>query len=499
METENNELNRRSFLKSSACAAGAFFAPGDYHHYGDLTSQTGITFSKRLPVIGSYDVVICGGGPAGIGAALSARREGLSVVLIDNQAQLGGMGVSGLVSHWLGGRTNDGEKWVVGGIFRSIVEETAEMNIAQILNPDSGEKYQPHGWYKGQLAVGIPFDPFSMASYLDQKTVESGVDLLLQTQAVDVFKKNNKITHIIIYNKSGLSAIKCKTVIDATGDADIAFRSGCKTVKGRKEDGLMTPATLQFHVYNVEQDKLSDYIFQHDSPRFRDKISELKKMGEWPFPYDIFISVQLNEKGTMMINTSRLTGIDGTEGKSVTEGFIRGRKETFQLLKIMRKHFPGFKNAKIKAIASTLGIRETRRIIGDYVLSVDDLIKGMEFEDTIGYSAYGWDLPDPKKPSYQPMHDKKVKRRRSVTPIPYRIMLPNPIENLICPGRAVSVERDVLGPLRVTAPCFAMGEAAGIAAAFAVTKDNNFRKINIQRLRGQLIKNNVIAEWTSYN
>jgi len=305
METENNELNRRSFLKSSACAAGAFLAPVDYHLHGDMTSQPGITFSKRLPVIGSYDVVICGGGPAGIGAAFSAKRAGLRVLLIDNQAQLGGMGVSGLVSHWLGGRTNDGDNWVVGGIFRSIAEETAELNIAQIPKPDSGEKYQPHGWYKGQLAVGIPFDPFFMASYLDQKIVKLGVDLLLQTQGVDVFKKDNKITHVIIYNKSGLSAIKCKTVIDATGDADIAFRSGCKTVKGRKEDGLMTPATLQFHVYNVDQDNLSDYIFQHDSPRFRNKISELTKMGEWPFPYDIFISVQLNEKGTMMINTSR--------------------------------------------------------------------------------------------------------------------------------------------------------------------------------------------------
>ena len=496
-EGKIKELNRRTFLRGSTSVAGAFLIPVNYFQQLGMKSQSEITFSKKLPVNNSFDVVVCGGGPAGISAALSARRSGLNVLLIEGQAQLGGMGTSGLVSHWLGGRTDDGQQWVVGGLFRSIVEEAAELKIAQIPKLISGKKYQPHGWYKGQLSVGIPFDPFLMASYLDKKILESGVKLLLQTQAVDVIKKNNKITHIIIYNKSGLSAIRCETVIDATGDADIAFRSGCEIAKGRKEDGLMTPTTLQFHVYNVDQDKLSDYIFQHDSPRFREKIKELKDSNEWIFPYDIFISVQLNEKGTMMINTSRLTGVDGTAGQSVTDGLIRGREETFRLLKIMRKHFPGFKNAKIKAVASTLGIRETRRIISDYILSVDDLIRGKEFEDTIGFSAYGWDLPDPQKPSYQPMHEKKVKKRRPVTPIPYKIMLPNPIENLICPGRVVSVERDVLGPLRVTAPCFAMGEAAGLAASLAVGKDNNFGKIETKTLRENLINNNVIVNWSS--
>jgi ribulose 1,5-bisphosphate synthetase/thiazole synthase len=488
--------NRRTFLKISSSAAGASLIPANHYQQLDMMSRSEIKYLRKLSVNSSYDVIVCGGGPAGIAAALSAKRSGLSVLLIEGQGQLGGVGVSGLVSHWLGGRSNDGKKWVVGGVFKNMVEEAEAFKIAQIPTSNKNEKYQPHGWYKGQLSVGIPFDPFEMAAYLDQKILSADINLHLQTQAVDVITKNNKITHVVIFNKSGLFAIKCKTVIDATGDADIAFRSGCKIIVGRKGDGLMTPATLQFHVYNVDQDELADYIYEHNSPRFRDKIEQLKKSGEWPFPYDIFISVQLNEKGTMMINTSRLTGVDGTDGKSVTDGFVRGRSETFQLLKILRKHFPGFQNAKIKAVASNLGIRETRRIVSNYVLSVDDIITGKEFNDTIGFSAYGWDLPDPKKPSYQPMHEKRVKRRRPVTPIPYRIMLPKPIKNLICPGRVVSVERDVLGPLRVTAPCFAMGEAAGSAAALAIKKDDNFSKIEIQKLQEQLLNNNAIISWT---
>ena len=125
----------------------------------------------------------------------------------------------------------------------------------------------------------------------------------------------------------------------------------------------------------------------------------------------------------------------------------------------------------------------------------DDLVSGREFDDTIGFSAYGWDLPDPKRPSYQPMHEKKVRKRKPITPVPYRIMVPRQIENLICPGRAVCVERDVLGPLRVMAPCFAMGEAAGLAAKQVVRKKVAFMDINVQFLRNSLMENGAIVEW----
>ena len=173
----------------------------------------------------------------------------------------------------------------------------------------------------------------------------------------------------------------------------------------------------------------------------------------------------------MMINTPRIIDVDGTDGASVSAGLARGRAEIRQLFDIMRRHFPGFAHARLKAVASLLGVRETRRIAGDYILTVDDLISGQTFEDTIGFTMYGWDLPDPKKPSYQPLHESKVVKP-PVTPIPFRVMVPTPITNLICPGRAVSVERHVLGPLRVMAPVMAMGEAAGQSVIQIIERDH---------------------------
>jgi len=441
-------------------------------------------------VSGEYDLVVCGGGPAGCAAAIAARRGGLSVLLLENQGQLGGMGTSGLVSHWLGGRTADG-RWIVGGIFRELATEAAAQGIALLPVTDPAAKYQPHGWLNG-LVHGVPFDPFAMAAFLDRKLADTRVKFLLHTQVVDAVVADRRITHLLLASKAGLQTIAARAVVDATGDADIAARADCPTILGRDDDHLMTPATLMFHVDNIDQEALSEHIHDRDAPRFRELILELRTAGKWPFPYEIFISVQLQEPGTMMINTSRLCDVDGTDPRSLTRGMIRGREETQQLLALMRTHFPGFAQARLKAVAPLLGVRETRRIVGEYVLSVDDLISAEPFADTIGLSGYGWDLPDPERPSHQPMHGT---RAPYPIPIPYRIMVPQGIGNLVCPGRAVSVERDVLGPLRVMAPVMTMGEAAGVAAAQVVTAGkNSFADVDIPELRVQLRAQGAIVD-----
>ena len=480
-------LNRREAM-GLGVAASALLASRGMGAEMAKDAKT-LRFQREIPILKARDVVVCGGGPSGIAAALAARRAGLDVLLVEGQGQLGGTSTSGLVSHWLGGRTSDCKRWVVSGLFRELSEEAAERGAALVPGPPKS-KYQPHGWYRGQLAAGIPLDPFGVAQLLDEKMAKDGVEVLLLTQAVGVRVEGNRISHVIVHNKSGLAAVPAKAVVDATGDADVAARSGCEVEKGGPEGG-MAAATLEFHVSGVEQDALSAAIHKGNCPRFRKKIQDLRKQGEWPFPYDIFISVQLTEPGTMMINTSRLVGIDGTDAASVTDGMIRGRAETHRLLAVMRKHFPGFANARLKAVAPLLGVRETRRIRGPYVLSVADLNAGRDFPDTIGFSAYGWDLPNPKRPSDNPSHG----RKRAVTPIPYRILVPKPVTNLICPGRAVSVERPVLGPLRVMAPCMAMGQAAGQAARQVVQDGATFAEVNTEKLRGELRQAGAIIEW----
>jgi len=493
------KLNRRKFLQKSvfsgSAAALTLCGCGDTTPSGNATA---LSYTKRIPVIEPYEVVVCGGGPSGCAAALAARREGLSVLLVEAQSQLGGTATSGLVSHWLGGRTQNGA-WVVGGLFRSLVQEAAGRGCAKIPQLPKDRVYQPHGWLPWFIH-GIPLDPFAMAQFLDDKMQSAGVALLLDTRVIDTQVRNERITHVVLQNKSGLQAVPATMVIDATGDADVAALSGCEVQVGRETDGLMTPASLTFHLYNVDHRTLADYIETHRSPKFREKIQQLRQSGEWPFPYDIFITVQLLQEDVAMVNTMRLPHINGIDGRSRTKGLVQGRKEAFELLKIFRKHFPGFQKAEMKAVASLLGVRETRRIKGDFCLRVTDLRDGREFPDTVGFSMYGWDLPDPHKPSLQPMVDEstgkyidKVQKALS-TPIPYRIMVPRPIRNLLCPGRAVSVERDVLGPLRVMAPCMAMGEACGTAAAQIVRGKLAAAEVSASRLKARLREVGAIVD-----
>ncbi len=488
---KNKGINRRKFI-GSAAAAVVFPNLIAKNAYAEGSSSHFIELKKEIPIFDEVDVVVCGGGPSGCTAALSASREGLKTLVVEGLGQLGGMATTGLVSHWLGGRTQEGE-WVVGGLFKTLATEATERGYAVLPLLKEGEKYHPYLWYNWFIH-GVPLDPFKIDLFLDEKMKNAGVDVLLHSQVIDVKIKQDKITHVLIYNRSGLHAIKTKAVIDATGNAEIAFRAGCETVTGRKEDGKTTVSSLIFHVYGVDQEKLTKAIEENHDPKFRDLIQSLKEKGIWDFPVDIFICSKLVEEGEFFINTNRLVGIDGTDGVSISKGMEKGRREIHKLMSILNKYFPGFENAKIKTVAPQLGIRETRRIIGEYMMTIEDLSMEREFDDCIGFSMYGWDLPDPEKPSVQPLaNDKKsgytYKVRKGLsTPIPYRIMVPKTIENLICPGRAVSVERQVLGPVRVMAPCMAMGEAAGMAAIQVVNQNISFSEVDVKLLKENLKK-----------
>ena len=455
-------------------------------------------YSKDIREQGPYDVVVCGGGPAGCAAALSARREGLSVLLVESTGQLGGMAVNGLVSQWLGGRTQEGE-WVVGGLFRSLSEEAESLGCALIPRLDPSRKYHPFGWFNWFIH-GVPLDPFRMSLFLDEKMCSAGVQVLFFSRCVDALVSEGRITHAILSGPSGLAAIRAKVFIDATGDAELASAAGCTIVKGREEDGKMAPSSLIFHVYDVDTSELTKAIEENHDPKFRDLIASLREKGIWNYPYDIFICTRLTQEGEYFVNTIRLVGVDGTDPFSLSDGIMRGRKEVYSLLEILRKYFPGFADAKIKAIAPLLGVRETRRIKGDFVLKVEDLQNDAVFDDTIGFSMYGWDLPDPDRPSVQPfVNDEKTGFKPKVkkglyTPLPFRIMIPDKVTNLLCAGRIVSVEGQVLGPVRVMAPCMAMGEAAGMACLEPASQGRPFYEVDFYQLKKGLKNHGCIVD-----
>ena len=461
------------------------------------TNMNALSYSKTLPLLDRYDLVVCGGGPSGIPAALSAARRGLKVLLVESSGQLGGVGTSAGVASLLGGRTRDNEHACVGGIYLEIVDELIRRGGAIDPKAIRNERYQPFGWFEGDLAVGFYFEPISMVALLDEMMAKANVDVLYFTNFVDTVVDHDRITHLILFNKSGLFSVPTAAVVDATGDADVAARGGCEFVKGRSEDGLMTPATLMFFVDGVNQDELEKYIVAHQSPRLQDIIKKLREENKWPFAFDIFISQQTPQRGSFMINTTRICDVDGTDGRSVSRGMQAGRSQVHQLFQLMREYFPGFASSRIREVAPVLGIRETRRVVGDYVYTVEDVVSGKEFDDTIGFSGYNFDLPDPKKPSHQPMHGSAKSIPKLVTPIPYRVMIPRPLANVICPGRAISVERQVLGILRVMAPCYAMGEAAGLASLPVVQQGLSYHDVKATTLREQLRENKAIVDWAA--
>ena len=443
-------------------------------------------YSKEICTKESFDVVVCGGGFSGFAAAYAAAREGSRVIIVEKNTCLGGVGTQGLVNHILGVRSlKDGElKTCVGGIFEKI-ENCLVKNGGGVDVNTVDFKLNPHGWLGG-LATGLIFDNEKMKLLLEDMLESQGVKILYMTDIIDVVKEGNCLKGIVVHNKSGLYVIEGKYFVDATGDADICRFSGCGIDKG-DENGGMAAASLEMHVENVEYEELTQYMADTKDVRFKALINKLIETGEWTFPYEIFISVMLTKKDVFMINTIRQVDIDGTDADSLSAGVVNGRKENFKLLEIMKKHFPGFENAVIRQVAPVIGIRETNRIEGEYTLSVEDLVTGRDFEDGIALSAYGWDLPNPKKPSHQPFAE--VARKSSYTQIPYRCLLPKGIDNLITAGRCISVEREVLGPVRVMGPCLAMGEAAGIASALAIKNETDYKNIDIDNLRRRIVEN----------
>ncbi len=440
----------------------------------------------KAPEMGRWDVLVCGGGPAGVTAALSAARQGMRVLLVEAKHQVGGMGTSGMVSHWLGGRTNDG-RWVVGGLYGEFVRETREKGISVVPDPAdyADVSYAPYGLHKGQLLAGVPFDPFRMAAYLEQKLVDAGVDVLFETTAVDVVVEEqsdgrNRVQRVIVAGKDGLGSVAACVVVDATGDADVAALTGCRYEKGAEREGL-SPISLIFHVENVDEAALMAYVIDYDDPRYRKLLPRLREQGVECFNYQWMIFVKMNRSGYFMINGRILEDVDGTDARSRTRGYIVERGKIDGTVELYREHFPGCRDLTLRAVASNLGVRETRRIEALRTLTVQDVTEGTRFPDTVGYSSYGWDLlsrdgTDPMRGVAKP----------PVVPIPLSVMIPKAVDNLICPGRAVGAERVVLGPIRVQAPVMAIGEAAGVCAALAARSGAPLASIDPDTVRGKL-------------
>lgn len=423
--------------------------------------------SLDVPVFDRADIVVAGGGPAGIAASLAATRLGKSVILLEQTGSAGGMSTNALVpaiiSRW------DGVRTLCGNLCDSIVDEcTREMGLPKS-NP---------GWQEVDAEI--------LRRLYDRRLVEAGVKLYYMMRAADVVLKNGRIESLLVATQHGLRKVCGDVYIDATGDAAIAAFAGVPFDCGDAEGQTMSPTLCpQFSNVDIKAYRTSraaghgDRFFWH----------ALLERGEAPLPEYHFVGVCSYGNGTVSGNLGHIYGANTLDEKELTNAYIEGRKIAKIYHEFYRKHVPGFEDSDLTQTAPLLGVRESRRIRGDYQLNGTDYRNRASFADEIGRFSYPVDIhsstidPEEQKRVEEVIRAMRYKQGESYG-IPYRTLLPQGVENLLVAGRCVSCDREIQSSIRVVPGCFITGQAAGAAAAMC--SGSNVRDVDIARLHDWL-------------
>lgn len=436
------------------------------------------------------DVLVIGGGPAGIAAAVAAARAGVKTCLIERYGFLGGAATAGLVGPFMSCFSLDGKTKVVGGVFDEILDKLLALDGAVPPTETGAGKCWSSFITAGHWGV-TPFDSELLKIAADELVAEAGVDVHFHTLFMLPIKAGNTAQGAIVATKSGFVLIKALVVIDASGDADFAARSGVPTHKGRSEDGATQPMTLFFLVGNVNDEKVEKFAARYSADQlFSDLIRKAQAKGEFSIPRDRVRIYRTPRPGVWRVNMTRLQNLDGTDYRDLTRAEILGRQQVLEVFRFLRKYIPGFESATLLAIAPQVGVRETRRIEGEYVLSHEDLLKGKIFEDAIACGGYPIDVHDPKGTGVHFI------TTANVYTIPYRCLLPKTIDNLLVAGRCISATHEALGAVRVMPICFATGQAAGTAAACSIKLGVPPRFVEYKHIKDSLLNQKAILPET---
>ncbi|MDB5084625.1 MAG: dependent oxidoreductase [Bacilli bacterium] len=428
---------------------------------------------ESIPVIKQIDVVVVGGGPAGIAASMAAARNGAKTLLIEQRGYLGGMGTAALVPAFC--PFTDKEKPVVRGIGLELLEQ---------MKQNCSLEYQK--MYQHSLDW-VPIDSEVLKRVYDDAVLESGVELLYHSFVGQIVmdSTDHQVDAIVVLNKSGRSAIQARYVIDATGDADICALVGVPIQKGGPS-GELQPGTMCYLVANVNRKSFLEYLRESgDSGQISLAVEKAQEAGDLPQGRKKVSGFAWLSDNLVGVNFGHVFGIDGTKAEDLTRGAVEGRRVVKQQIEFLRSYVPGFEYAHLVATGEQIGIRETRRIQGDYILTQEDYLSCRSFEDDIARNAYFIDvhLTD----SSDQMNIYRLPPGQSHG-VPYRCLLPKGVDNVWVAGRSASVERIVQGSLRVMPNCFAMGQAAGTAAALASKFSVNSRNVRIKELQKLLIQ-----------
>lgn len=464
-----------------------------------------------------HQVVVVGGGTAGTLAAIASARNGADTLLLERYGFLGGTMTAGYMNSAGGFHTLDGEI-VIRGLAEELADEVTKRNggvgiqmRSQLVfhrGPAKAETGYSQFWY----------DPEVMKKVLQDLTVDSQVKLLLHTVAVDSVVEDGQVRGVIVENKSGREKILGKVVIDATGDGDVAVWSGARWAKGgvaeyflkllgeehpsEERRSALVPVSLIFTVANIDENSLRQYVKENQT-RFRSQWDArrfgiaLKEVGDWAEamkkgdlppqldPEHCSFIIWPTQRGVATFNATRVMGVDGTDADELTKAEITARDQAWKLLEYCKKRIPGFEDAFMMVTATQVEPRETRRILGDYVVTEEDILNGRKFDDVVAKGATNLDIHSPL-PEGGEEHIDVI--QGGTYDIPYRALLPKDLEGIIVVGRCMSGTALALTSMRYETVCFSTGQAAGTAAALAAKTGSRLRDLDIKLLQETLTK-----------
>ena len=433
-----------------------------------------LTYSKQIPIIATPDVLVCGAGLAGIGAAVAAARTGASVLVVERNGFAGGFFTAIIGSAFDGFVDERTGTPVVGGIVFEMLERMG------VIEPGQGPKLRYN--VNGDLSFVemhpervIPrCDPERFKRAADAILTEAGVEILYHSQVADVVATDGRVAQVLVSNKAGLVAIQPKVVIDCTGDGDVAAWAGAAYEKAES----LQPMSLHFRIANL----MPSFELRRRCAQVLQAAYDRGEIGLYGGPYPATFSGR-----DVYFNATRIPG-DNTVPEDWTQAEIQGRRDAWRMFELWQEHLPEFEDAYFFTSGPVAGARESRRIVGDYVLTGDDVRQGRPHDDVVVLGAWRLDRHPAGEPGY---HDIPW------TPpyaIPYRTLLPRDFENLLVAGRCHSATSEALASSRVTATAMGMGQAAGTAAALAVAANVTPRDLPVPDLQDRLIAAGAILE-----
>lgn len=413
-----------------------------------------------------YNLLVAGGGFTGVAAAISGARKGLRVLLVEKSGCLGGAMSNNLVypfmKYWTIYEDAKVKKFLSRGLFKEMCERHKD-NIWKDSDRNFNSEY------------------FKLL--LDEMTEESGVDVLFHAVVCDVQKVGRSIESVEVATKCGKMKFEADFYVDATGDGDLFSLAGCDFQLGRDQDGFCQPMTTCFRVGGVDVS-----LFMEERTHLQKKYEEAQKSGEITNPRENILAFYHTADDVVHFNTTRVIKLDPTNPFDVSKAEKIARKQIDEMMRFLKKNSAAFKSSAVINVASEIGVRESRKLRGEYILTADDLIACTMFEDSIALGNYDIDIHNPAGTGTS----HRYFGNGEFYSIPYRSLLPKEFDNLLVAGRCASATHEAQASIRIMPICCCMGEAAGIACAVAAASGKNLHDVDIKKVQSVLRENGAV-------